>query len=59
MNEFDLSDIDRYSTFEDFFIRHHRRGSRPIYKEGDDSKAVVAADSRLVVYDSVEQSKRI
>jgi len=31
MQDFDPSDTDFYATFEDFFTRAHRQGSRPIY----------------------------
>merc|ERR1711900_57930 len=41
--------------FDDFFVRRHAVGSRPIFAESDPSKAVVVADSRVVVYPSVSQ----
>ncbi|KAL3952783.1 hypothetical protein ACCO45_012726 [Purpureocillium lilacinum] len=59
MDDFDPSDIDRYSTFEDFFTRAHKASSRPIFKQEDASYAVVAADSRVVVYDSVSETKKL
>ena len=94
MNDFEPSDIHEYKvnpsshrlhplsndiqTFEDFFVRKHKPGSRPIFAENDNVKpshtfpapmsstnpfiqtrAVVVADSRLVVYDTVSQTKRL
>ncbi|KAI5791470.1 phosphatidylserine decarboxylase [Pyronema domesticum] len=59
MNDFEPSDISQYHTFQDFFIRKHKPGTRPLYAEGDNSKAVVVADSRLVVYDTVSKACRI
>lgn len=59
MDDFEPSQIEDYPTFEDFFIRKHKAGSRPIHAEGDDSVSVVVADSRLVVYESVAASKQI
>jgi phosphatidylserine decarboxylase precursor len=59
MDEFEPSDMNAYGTFEDFFVRKHKPGSRPIYAEEDPSKAVVVADSRVVVYETVAESKKI
>lgn len=59
MDDFEPSDIHEYATFEDFFTRAHKPGSRPIFQKDDPSKAVVVADSRVVVYDSVAQSKKL
>ncbi|KAF9775802.1 hypothetical protein IL306_006071 [Fusarium sp. DS 682] len=59
MNEFSPSNIDDYKTFEDFFARAHRDGSRPIHKPDDALSAVVVADSRLVTYDSVAETKKL
>ncbi|KAL3495073.1 phosphatidylserine decarboxylase-domain-containing protein [Aspergillus germanicus] len=59
MNDFEPSDINAYPTFEDFFIRHHKPGSRPIHEPNDNSSAVVVADSRVVVYEAVAESKKI
>ncbi|PGH07524.1 phosphatidylserine decarboxylase [Helicocarpus griseus UAMH5409] len=59
MNDFEPSDISAYGTFEDFFVRAHKPGSRPIHSPHDPSNAVVVADSRVVVYETVEQSKKI
>jgi len=59
MKEFEPSDLNAYPTFEDFFIRKHRPGSRPIFAENDPTKAVVVADSRVVVYPTVTQTKAL
>jgi phosphatidylserine decarboxylase precursor len=59
MNEFEPSDIDEYKTFEDFFTRAHRPGSRPIHQPEDASIAVVVADSRVVTYESVAETKSL
>jgi len=55
MEGFQPSNLSEYSTFDDFFVRRHAVGSRPIFAESDPSKAVVVADSRVVVYPSVSQ----
>lgn len=59
MSQFDPSDIDAYPTFEQFFVRKHKEGTRPLAEEGDNSVAVMAADSRVVVYNSVHEATRI
>lgn len=59
MEQFAPSDIIAYPTFEDFFIRKHSPGSRPIFNENDDTKAIVVADSRIVVYPSVSQARTL
>jgi phosphatidylserine decarboxylase len=40
MDEFHPSNIDDYDNFEDFFVRAHKAGSRPIQKP-DDALSVV------------------
>ncbi|KAL4915652.1 phosphatidylserine decarboxylase-domain-containing protein [Aspergillus aurantiobrunneus] len=59
MDDFEPSDPSAYSTFEDFFIRHHKPGTRPIHEPSDPKSAVVVADSRVVVYEAVAESKKI
>jgi phosphatidylserine decarboxylase len=59
MNEFDPSDINAYPTFEDFFVRKHRNGSRPICEENNEKIAICVADSRVVTYESVPQAKKL
>ncbi|KAF6515771.1 hypothetical protein HZS61_004512 [Fusarium oxysporum f. sp. conglutinans] len=59
MDDFDPSDINEYKTFEDFFARAHKAGSRPIHRADDALTAVVVADSRVVTYESVAETKKI
>ncbi|RYO74372.1 hypothetical protein DL764_010897 [Monosporascus ibericus] len=59
MADFEPSDIDKYRTFAEFFTRRHAPGSRPIFAPEDNSKAVAVADSRVVVYESVAETKRL
>ncbi|CAI6067134.1 unnamed protein product [Clonostachys chloroleuca] len=59
MNEYEPSDINEYSTFEDFFVRAHKDGSRPIHGPSNPAHAVVAADSRVVAYESVAEAKHL
>ncbi|CAK7224018.1 hypothetical protein SBRCBS47491_005406 [Sporothrix bragantina] len=59
MQDFEPSDVDAYPTFADFFTRRHTAGSRPIFRKEDDRAAVVVADSRVVVYNSVAEAKRL
>jgi len=59
MEDFELTDTDSYPTFEDFFTRAHKPGSRPICDKDDPSRAVVVADSRVVVFDSIEDAKEL
>jgi phosphatidylserine decarboxylase len=55
MSQYDPSDVDAYKDFEEFFVRHHKKGSRPI----SESDAIIVADSRVVVYESLEKTKTI
>jgi phosphatidylserine decarboxylase len=59
MSDFSPSDIAAYPSFAAFFIRAHRPGTRPIHALDDDTQAVVVADSRVVVYETVAESKRL
>jgi phosphatidylserine decarboxylase len=59
MDEFDPDDPEKYESFEDFFIRHHKPGSRPIHEEGNPSSAVVVADSRVVVYETITLAHKL
>ncbi|KAI8648542.1 Phosphatidylserine decarboxylase [Fusarium keratoplasticum] len=59
MDDFEPSNIDAYPTFEDFFVRKHKPGTRPIHEKDDPSQAVIAADSRVVVYKSVAMAHTI
>jgi phosphatidylserine decarboxylase len=59
MRQFHPSSIYDYRSFDDFFIREHAPGSRPIYKPDDDSAAVVVADSRVVVYPTLSETRKL
>lgn len=59
MDDFTPSDIHEYKTFEEFFVRQHKPESRPIFAKGDDSIAVCVADARLVVYPTVEETRKL
>lgn len=59
MFQFDPSDPEGYKTFEDFFVRRHAEGARPMYKPDDPTKAVNVADSRVTVYPTVEMTRRL
>lgn len=59
MGDFEPSDITKYGNFEDFFVRHHAPGSRPIHEPDKPSSAVVVTDSRVVVYDTVTETKQL
>ncbi|KAH8747730.1 phosphatidylserine decarboxylase [Diaporthe sp. PMI_573] len=59
MADFTPSDPSKYANFEEFFVRHHAQGSRPIHEPEDKSLAVVVADSRVVVYDTVSETKKL
>ncbi|KAF7592342.1 hypothetical protein BBP40_000325 [Aspergillus hancockii] len=59
MSHFEPSDPEAYSTFEDFFIRKHAPGARPIHAPEDPTKAVIVSDSRVVVYPTVEATRRL
>jgi phosphatidylserine decarboxylase precursor len=59
MDDFEPSDIEAYSTFEDFFVRAHAPGSRPISEPDNPSRAVCVADSRVVTYESVSETKKL
>ena len=59
MDDFEPSDIEKYTTFEDFFTRRHKRGSRPIHKLDDPSSAVVVADSRVVTYATFPEANKL
>ncbi|KAL4982607.1 phosphatidylserine decarboxylase-domain-containing protein [Aspergillus falconensis] len=59
MDEFEPSDPAAFKSFEEFFVRHHKPGTRPIFEAENPSSAVCAADSRVVVYEHVAESKKI
>ncbi|KAF2104486.1 putative phosphatidylserine decarboxylase [Rhizodiscina lignyota] len=59
MDDFEPSDINAYPTFEDFFVRRHAPGARPIHEKDDPRSAVVVADSRVVTYETVSKAKKL
>lgn len=59
MTKFTPSGVSKYETFEDFFIRHHAPGSRPVFEKDDPTKAVIVADCRLVTYPTVQETARL
>jgi phosphatidylserine decarboxylase len=59
MDEFSPSNANEYKSFEDFFIRKHKLGSCPIAEEQNTRVAVVVADSRVVVFESVSETKKL
>lgn len=46
----------KYSTFNDFFYRKLKPGSRPIYSPQDDRVVVSPADCRCTAYNSVDEA---
>lgn len=59
MNDFSPCEVDRYTTFQNFFVRRHAAGARPLYAPIDPTCAVIVADARVVVYSSVEKSRKL
>ncbi|KAL5787621.1 hypothetical protein ACOSP7_004570 [Xanthoceras sorbifolium] len=50
--------LEHFKTFNDFFIRELKPGARPIAFVEHDEVAVCAADSRLMAFNSAEDSLR-
>jgi phosphatidylserine decarboxylase len=59
MGTFEPSDPESYPTFEDFFIRKFAPNARPIFAPEDSTKAIAVADSRAVVYPTVEKTRAL
>lgn len=59
MKTFEPSDPESYLTFEDFFIRKLAPDIRPIFAPEDIAKAIIVADSRAVVYPTVEETRAL
>ncbi|KAF1739617.1 Phosphatidylserine decarboxylase proenzyme [Beauveria bassiana] len=57
MADFESSNMNDYTNFEDFFARRLKPGSRPLFKHSDASAAVVVADSRVVAFRIVAATK--
>ncbi|KAK7246788.1 hypothetical protein RIF29_41658 [Crotalaria pallida] len=50
--------LEHFKTFNEFFIRELKHGSRPIASADRDDIAVCAADCRLMAFKSVDDSSR-
>jgi len=50
--------ISEYKSLNDYFIRYPRKGTRHVEYPGNDSRAVVPCDCRVVVYNSVDEAKK-
>lgn len=59
MKDFAPSNPEGYRTFQDFFIRRHASSARPLDEPSNTSKAVIVADCRVVVYPSVERTRKL
>ncbi|KAJ3279152.1 hypothetical protein HK104_001701 [Borealophlyctis nickersoniae] len=59
MDWFEPSDIHAFKTFNDFFTRNLKPGARPIAAPNDPTVVVSAADCRIVVYDTVQETTKI
>jgi len=59
MDHFEPSDYRKYGSFREFFVRPHTKESRHLDSPNDDTVAVSTTDSRLVVYDTVAETKRL
>eukprot|EP00455_Lapot_gusevi_P027530 TRINITY_DN2919_c0_g1_i3.p1 TRINITY_DN2919_c0_g1~~TRINITY_DN2919_c0_g1_i3.p1 ORF type:complete len:366 (-),score=134.90 TRINITY_DN2919_c0_g1_i3:210-1241(-) len=57
LHQLDLSEvekpIDQYTSFNEFFARKLQPGARPIHASNDHTLAVIPADCRLMVFDSI------
>ncbi|KAL4819876.1 phosphatidylserine decarboxylase-domain-containing protein [Aspergillus spinulosporus] len=51
MDEFEPSDPAAFSSFEEFFVRHHKPRTWPIFEAENPSSAVCVAGLRVVVYE--------
>jgi phosphatidylserine decarboxylase precursor len=59
MSDFILEKPEQYSTFNDFFIRELKPGSRPIVGAKNEAIIVSPADSKLLVFDSISDAHRL
>jgi len=59
MADFEPSNENEYGTFAEFFTRCHAPGSRPIFKLDDPTTAVALTDSRVVVFNSIEETTKL
>ncbi|GMG19979.1 unnamed protein product [Ambrosiozyma monospora] len=54
-----FNDISQYGSFNEFFYRKLKPGARPVDALNDDKVITSAADCRLSVFPSVEESKKL
>lgn len=59
MNDFEPSNIEAYSTFENFFVRTHAPSSCPTIEPDNPKSAVCVADARVVTYESMSETKKL
>jgi len=59
MSQFNPSETSGYQTFNEFFTRHVRPECRPVASQQDDTVLTSPADSRLTVFDSIDQAKSL
>ncbi|KAJ5982165.1 phosphatidylserine decarboxylase proenzyme 2 [Penicillium sp. IBT 35674x] len=59
MGTFEPSDPESYPTFKHFFIPRFAPDARSIFAPEDPTKAIVSADSRAVVYPTVEKNRAL
>ena len=59
LDELLLTRIEEYATFNEFFYRKLKPGTRPIANPDDPSIVVSVADCRLVVFDDIDDATRI
>eukprot|EP00127_Corallochytrium_limacisporum_P005192 Clim_evm9s201 gene=Clim_evmTU9s201 len=59
ITEFEEEDISKFRNFNEFFYRKLKPTARPIFAPDDPQRAVCSADSRLVVFETVDESKRL
>lgn len=62
LHNIDVKELDRdvkdFNTFNEFFSRPLKEGARPVTDPDNDKVIVSAADSRLMVFQSVEESTK-
>lgn len=54
-----IQDLTQYPTFNSFFSRKLKVGARPIAGQDDPSIITSPADSRCVVFESVQDAQKI
>jgi len=58
MTEFVKENPDDYDTFNDYFTREIKPGKRTIAYKDDPTVAIISADCRLTVWNSVEEARK-